>query len=111
LHILGAQEKVATRVSNAVPIPDGVSDEAAAGIPVTYGTALHALKDRGMRKPGETTAVLGAPGGAGLAAIEVAKLMGGHVIAVASSSEKLALSVIPISWCEQHWRKTRLGQL
>jgi NADPH:quinone reductase len=88
----GAQEKVATRASNAVPIPDGVSDEAAAGIPVTYGTALHALKDRGMLKPGETIAVLGAAGRAGLAAIEVAKLMGGHVIAVASSSEKLALA-------------------
>jgi NADPH:quinone reductase len=88
----GAQEKVATRARNAVPIPDGVSDEAAAGIPVTYGTALHALKDRGMLKPGETIAVLGAAGGAGLAAIEVADLMGAHVIAVASSSDKLALA-------------------
>ena len=88
----GAQEKVVTRASNAVPIPDGVSDETAAGIPVTYGTALHALKDRGMLKPGETIAVLGAAGGAGLAAIAVAELIGGHVIAVASSSEKLALA-------------------
>jgi len=88
----GAREKVATKARNAVPIPDGVSDEAAAGIPVTYGTALNALKDRGQLKPGETIAVLGAAGGAGLAAVEVAKLMGGHVIAVASSGDKLALA-------------------
>jgi NADPH:quinone reductase len=88
----GAQEKAATKARNAVPIPEGVSDETAAGIPVSYGTALHGLKDRGTLKPGEIIAVLGAAGGAGLAAIEVAKLMGGRVIAVASSGEKLALA-------------------
>jgi NADPH2:quinone reductase len=88
----GAREKVATKAANAVPIPEGVSDEVAAGIPVTYGTALHGLKDRGALQPGETVAVLGAAGGAGLAAVEVAKLMGGRVIAVASSRNKLALA-------------------
>jgi NADPH2:quinone reductase len=69
-----------------------VSDEAAAGISITYGTALHGLKDRGDLKPGETLAVLGAAGGAGLAAVEIGKLMGARVIAVASSQEKLALA-------------------
>ena len=88
----GCREKLATKARNAVPIPDGVSDEAAAGIPVTYGTALHALKDRGKLMPGETIAVLGAAGGAGLAAVELAKLMGGNVIAVASSADKLTLA-------------------
>jgi NADPH:quinone reductase len=88
----GAREKVATKAANAVPIPEGVSDGAAAGIPVTYGTALHGLKDRGALKPGETVAVLGAAGGAGLAAVEVAMQMGGRIIAVASSSDKLALA-------------------
>lgn len=88
----GCREKVVTKAGNAIPIPAGVSDEAAAGIPVTYGTALHALKDRGKLMPGETIAVLGAAGGAGLAAVEVAKLMGGRVIAVASSGDKLALA-------------------
>ncbi len=58
----GCREKVVTKAENAVPIPDGVSDEAAAGIPVTYGTALHGLKDRGKLAPGETIAVLGAVG-------------------------------------------------
>jgi NADPH2:quinone reductase len=79
----GCREKVVTKARNAVPIPDGVSDEVAAGIPITYGTALHGLKDRAELKPGETVAVLGAAGGAGLAAIEIAKLMGARVIAVA----------------------------
>ncbi len=87
----GCREKVLTKAKNAIPIPDSVSDDVAAGIPITYGTALHALKDRGKLATGETVAVLGAAGGAGLAAVEIAKLMGGRVIAVASSGEKLAL--------------------
>ena len=69
-----------------------MSDEVAAGIPVTYGTAFHALQDRAQLKPQESIAVLGAAGGAGLAAVELAKLMGARVIAVASSSDKLALA-------------------
>lgn len=88
----GCREKVVAKAANVVPIPESVSDEAAAGIPVTYGTALHGLKDRGDLKPGETLAVLGAAGGAGLAAVEVGKLMGAHIIAVASSQEKLAVA-------------------
>jgi len=88
----GCREKLVTKAANAVPIPDGVSDEAASAIPVTYGTALHGLKDRGCLQPGETVAVLGAAGGAGLAAVEIAKLMQGRVIAVASSDDKLAVA-------------------
>jgi len=57
---------------------------------VIYGTTLHALKDRAKLKSGETLAVLGASGGTGLAAIEIGKLMGAHVIACASSDDKLA---------------------
>ena len=87
----GCREKVVTKAANAVPIPDGVSDEIAAALPVTYGTAIYALKDRARLEPGETVAVLGAAGGAGLAGVEIAKLMGARVIAVASSGEKLAL--------------------
>ena len=88
----GCREKVVTKAKNAVLIPDGVSDEVAAGIPITYGTALHAFKDRAALKPKETVAVLGAAGGAGLAAIEVARLMGARVIALASSGDKLAFA-------------------
>jgi NADPH:quinone reductase len=88
----GCREKVVTKAKNVVPIPDGVSDEVAAGITITYGTATHGLKDRANLQPGETLAVLGAAGGAGLAAIEIGKLMGARVIAVASSGDKLAFA-------------------
>ena len=87
----GCRERTLARTEDLVPIPDGVSDAAASGVRVTYGTAMHALKDRAGLKPGETVAVLGAAGGAGLAAVEIAKIMGARVIAVASTAEKLAL--------------------
>lgn len=87
----GAREQVVIPANQLVAIPDGVSDEVASGIAITYGTALHGLRDRGALMPGETVAVLGASGGAGLAAVEVAKAMGARVIAVASSAEKLAV--------------------
>jgi NADPH:quinone reductase len=88
----GCRELVVTKAKNAVPIPEGVSDEVAAGITITYGTALHGLQDRAALHPGENVAVLGAAGGAGLAAVEIAKLMGARVIAVASSGDKLAFA-------------------
>jgi NADPH2:quinone reductase len=91
----GAREKVVAPATALVAIPEGVSDAIAAGLSVTYGTAIHGLKDRGRLRAGETVAVLGAAGGAGLAAVEIAKLMGARVIAVASSEEKLAV-------CREH---------
>ena len=87
----GARQKLATKGDMLVAVPDGVDDAAAAGISVTYGTAMHGLRDRGHLKAGETLAVLGASGGAGLAAVEIGKLMGARVVAVASSAEKLAV--------------------
>ncbi len=88
----GAREVVVAKAKAVVPIPEGISDEVASGVSVTYGTAIHGLKDRAQLKAGETVAVLGAAGGAGLAAVEIAKLMGARVIAVASSPEKLAIT-------------------
>ncbi len=87
----GAREEVIVPAEAAIAIPEGVSDEVAAGISITYGTAIHGLKDRAQVQPGEWVAVTGAAGGAGLAAIEMAKLLGARVIAVASSAEKLAI--------------------
>ncbi len=86
-----AREKVVVPVEQLVRVPDGVDDTVASGLIVTYGTAMHGLKDRGQVQPGETVAITGASGGAGLAAVEVAKRLGAHVIAVASSDEKLAI--------------------
>lgn len=87
----GCRESSIANASDLIPIPDGVSDEVAAALTITYGTALHGLGDRAKLAAGETVAVLGASGGAGLAAVEVAKLMGARVIAAASSPEKLAI--------------------
>ena len=71
-----AREFVCMPQSTLSIIPDGVSDEQAASIMVTYGTSYYALKDRCDLKPGETLAVLGASGGVGQAAVELGKLMG-----------------------------------
>lgn len=87
----GAREKLAVNADQLIPVPDNVSDEVAAGISVTYGTAFHGLEDRARLKAGETVVVLGASGGAGLAAVEVASRLGGDVIAVASSDERLRI--------------------
>ncbi len=87
----GARELVAVSAEKLVRLPDGVAFSAAAGAPIVYGTALHGLKDRGQLKAGETLAVIGASGGAGLAAIEIGKALGARVIAIASTPEKLAV--------------------
>ncbi|MEA2935415.1 MAG: NADPH:quinone reductase [Variibacter sp.] len=86
------REKTAVPVSRLLPIPDDITDEQAATLVVTYGMSLHALKDRAALRAGETLAVLGAAGGAGLAAVELGKSMGAKVIACVSSSEKMALA-------------------
>lgn len=83
-----AREYVVAKASRLVRVPDNLDFERAAGLSVTYGTTIHALKDRAKMRPGETLAVLGAAGGVGLAAIEIGKLMGARVIACASSDEK-----------------------
>ena len=87
----GCRERTVSPVSAVVRIPDSVSDVIASGVSVTYGTAIHGLKDRANLQPGEVLVVLGASGGAGLAAVEIGALMGAHVIAVASSPDKLDL--------------------
>jgi NADPH2:quinone reductase len=84
-----ARERVAIAADRLVKLPETIEFEKAAGLTVTYGTSLYALKDRARLKAGETLAVLGAAGGTGLAAVEIAKLMGARVIACASSDEKI----------------------
>jgi NADPH2:quinone reductase len=84
-------EQVVAPADTVLPLPPGVDLVMAGGFPLVYGTTLHALKQRGQLKPGETLLVLGAAGGVGLAAVQLGKLMGARVIAAASSPEKLAL--------------------
>jgi NADPH2:quinone reductase len=85
----GAREQVAVKATRVAAMPEKTGFETAAAMPVTYGTSLYALKDRASLSAGETLAVLGAAGGTGQAAVELGKLMGARVIAVASSDEKL----------------------
>jgi NADPH:quinone reductase len=87
-----AAERIAIPVRRLERIPEGLALDKAAGLSVTYGTSLHALKQRAEMKPGESLLVLGASGGVGLAAVEIGKAMGARVIAGASSDEKLAFA-------------------
>ncbi|MFG1297797.1 NADPH:quinone oxidoreductase family protein [Xanthobacter variabilis] len=87
-----AREKVAVPAEFLARVPDDLDLVKAAGLIVTYGTALYALRDRGELKAGETLAVLGASGGVGLAAVEVGKILGARVIACASSPDKIAFA-------------------
>ncbi|MEG4316948.1 NADPH:quinone oxidoreductase family protein [Pseudomonas sp. FIP_A4] len=82
-------EQVAVPAYNVLPIPAQMDFATAAAFGMTYGTSMHALKQRGNLQPGETLLVLGAAGGVGLAAVEIGKAMGARVIAAASSAEKL----------------------
>jgi len=84
----GLAEKVAVSEGRMFPIPDGVSFEKAASLLMTYGTTIHGLKDRGHIKAGDNVLVLGAAGGVGLSAVELAKVYGARVIAAVSSEAK-----------------------
>ena len=85
----GMAEKVVVPVANLVPAPAGVDDVALAAVPITFITVWHMLVDNARIAPGETVLVLGAGSGVGVAAIQIAKLFGAHVIAAASSATKL----------------------
>lgn len=87
-----ARERMAVAAEALFPIPQGLDFARAASLIVTYGTTYYALKERGGLRAGETLAVLGAAGGVGLAAVELGKLLGAHVIACASSAEKCAFA-------------------
>ena len=75
----------------AMPLPAGFAFDDAAAFVLTYATTHHALLDRAALKAGETVLVLGAAGGVGTAAIQIAKAVGARVIAAASSDAKCEL--------------------
>ena len=82
-------EQLAVPQDRLIPMPEGMPFDVAGSFLMTYGTCYHALKDRAQLAPGETVLVLGAAGGIGIAAIEIAKALGARVIAAASSADKL----------------------
>ena len=84
-------EEVKVDASRLIALPPKMPFEEGAALILTYGTSDHALRDRAALKAGETLLVLGAAGGVGLAAIEIGKALGAHVIACASSEDKLVV--------------------
>ncbi|MEE4200386.1 NADPH:quinone oxidoreductase family protein [Erythrobacter sp.] len=84
----GLREKAIVPADRMFPVPAGVPFEKAASLLMTYGTTIHGLKDRGHIEESDTVLVLGAAGGVGLSAVELAKAFGARVIAAVSSEAK-----------------------
>lgn len=84
----GLQEKVAVAAARLFKVPEGIDLVQASALLMTYGTTIHGLKDRGDIKEGETVLILGAAGGVGLSAVELAKAYGCRVVAAVSTEEK-----------------------
>ena len=90
-HVEGVHaDRVAVPEENLVRVPEGVSWETAGAAPLVFQTAWRMLVTRGELQPGETVLVLGASGGVGHAAVQIADWIGAEVYATASSPEKLA---------------------
>ena len=87
----GFATHVIAPAARCMPLPDGFPAVDAAAFIMTYATSHHALMDRAALRAGETVLVLGAAGGVGSAAIQIAKAAGARVIAAASSEEKCNL--------------------
>ncbi|MCW5770068.1 MAG: zinc-binding dehydrogenase [Rhodospirillaceae bacterium] len=85
----GLAEYVKVAAHQLVRLPDGVSFEAAAALPVAYGTAYRMMVTRGQIKADETVFILGASGGVGTCCVQLAKLAGARVAVAASSQDKL----------------------
>jgi NADPH2:quinone reductase len=85
----GFAEEIVATPQQLVPLPDSFDYAEGATFLAAHGTAYHALVDRADLRSGETMLVHGAGGGVGLAAVELGKIFGAIVIAVASSEDKL----------------------
>jgi len=84
----GLSEKIVINARTAFRLPEERSFVEGAALLLTYATSIHALLDRGKLQAGQTVLVLGAAGGVGLAAVELAKAYEARVIAAVSSEEK-----------------------
>lgn len=89
----GMAERVSVAAQRCYVMPDAMPFEHGAALLLTFGTAIHALKQRAALAAGERLLVLGASGGVGLAAVSLGRAMGAHVVAAASSEDKLAAAM------------------
>ena len=87
----GFASHVIAEAAHCLPLPDNFPHVDAAAFIMIYATSYHGLVDRAQLKAGETVLVLGAAGGVGTSAIQIAKAVGARVIAAASTDEKCAL--------------------
>ena len=85
----GFAEKCVVAEKFCMSLTDSMNFEQGAGFTITYATSYHAFRECTELKPGETVLVLGAAGGVGITAVEIAKALGARVIAAASNEEKL----------------------
>ena len=84
----GLREQVVVQAARLFKVPEGIDLVQASALLMTYGTTIHGLKDRGDIREGDTVLVLGAAGGVGLSAVELAKAYGARVVAAVSTEEK-----------------------
>lgn len=84
----GLAEYCRAKAHQLIKIPDNISFEQAAALPVAYGTAIRMMNTIGQIKPSEKVLILGASGGVGVCCVQLAKLAGAYVIACAGSAEK-----------------------
>ena len=85
----GFQEETLAGADRCIPLPDAMDYATGAAFTLTYGTSYHALVDRARIAPGETLLVLGATGGVGTAALDIARNLGASTIAAGGSDAKL----------------------
>jgi len=85
----GFAEKCVLSEQLCFPLPASLTFEQGAGFTITYATSYHAFRQCTKLKAGQTVLVLGAAGGVGITAVEIAKALGARVIAAASSEDKL----------------------
>jgi NADPH2:quinone reductase len=91
-QIGGYGEATIADAARTFVIPEGMTFEQGAAMPIVYHTSLFALRERAQLQPGEWLLVHAGASGVGMSAIQIGRAMGAHVIATASSEEKLAFA-------------------
>jgi len=112
----GLAEKALMMAGACAIVPENFDPTAAAAALINYGTAIYGFEDCGDLKAGESVLVLGASGGVGMAAIDVARGMGAYVVAAASSEEKRQAAIArgahkAIDYTQDDWRKALTAAL
>jgi NADPH:quinone reductase len=108
-------ERVVIDADRVYPLPTGLSFAEAAALPISYGTAWASLVLRAALQPGETLLVHAAAGGAGIAAIQVARALGARVLATAGGADKTQVALragadVAIDYATQNWGERVLSE-